>query len=437
MVSTLSAKSSSFVEDKQAVLVDARVVVRDAEVISDSTFLRGLPSLNELIVPDAVVVQSHALKDCLSKTVDLPLCVSIEQSGLAYSNVVVLHLHSLLILTDFALYGCRTLEELYMPMCTEIGHKACSRLEKLKDVELPRLRLAGHHGFAHCYSLGSFCAPVLSKAGASFLEYCHKLLHLELPSLTDVPISAFKGSYGVQSISLPVATTINIDAFRDCQKLQKIYSPLVTIIRSNACFGCTSLQAITAPLIQHIGRRAFGGVSLPKFNGAHVHTMGKEAFAGALTLFEVSFGPSLSQFPMNCFKDCLCLTTVRAEAVSIISERTFCNCIGLTDYAVPDSCRYIAHNAFEESGVDGLLVNTKTVMRTTFETTFDSLTVLLHQYPYRYVPKKLTTAQQRFMWTMYCIGCRFQVNNDVMSHILAFVSYADMLCTDTPVTFLV
>ena len=169
-------------------------------------------------------------------------------------------------------------------------------------------------------------------------------------------LTAYKGKDAVPVIPSSIGgckvTAIGPGCFRGNAKITKIRVPKgVTEIGDYAFEACSAATELVLPsTLEIIGRSAFSGdalleeVTIP----ANVRKIGDGAFLYCMKLSSVSGGESLEEMGQFVFAGCVEMTKadLSSTKLTVLPDRTFCNCGKLQTAEMPDSIKTIGKRAF-------------------------------------------------------------------------------------------
>ena len=262
-------------------------------------------------------------------------CEVIEIAPAAFANNLLLeHIElpdSLEKISEYAFYGCRSLQTIKMNMVSEVGQYAFA---ECKALELETLNCTiGYGAFLNCTSI-------------------KRITITEIPRINSLKPEAFRGCKSLQEIHFPESLTeIGYDAFSGCEKLKRLDCPNNLIkIGDHAFYECYKLREITFNEgLKTIDNNAFAkcyeltGVTMPQ----SVTFVGEEAFCSCHNMEDVWFSASVQVVPKRCFMWCKTLDVVDLPmGVTTIEENAFTQCQSLYYLELPDSVVNVDEDAF-------------------------------------------------------------------------------------------
>ncbi len=295
-------------------------------VIEDYAF-SGCSSLTEVSVSDKLQrIGEYAFVGCSSLT-EISLPDSLKTIG------------------KYAFNGCAALETVIFTensTLENIDDRAFENCVKLFDIKLgDELVGIGKYAFAGCTSLSSIkIAESVEYIDASAFYLCTGLNDVTIQNgITYIGNSAFSGCTGIISLTLPNSITeIGENAFFNCTGLTEINLPSrITFVSYGLFTGCEKLKSITIPAgVQTINDEAFSGCTLLEsvaFLGENaLLVIDEKAFYNCVSLTELILPSSLQKIEYSTFENCTSLTSVTIGAnMKYIRYHAFYNCTELTE----------------------------------------------------------------------------------------------------------
>ena len=272
---------------------------------------------------------------------------------------------------------------------TEMAIRAFSQRSNLEKIKLPKSIISiGDQCFSECTSLKSVTlSDSLTTIGRSAFLNCSALDSLTLPnSLTRIGDEAFSGCKGLRAVILPESITwIGKYTFNQCTNLSYIRLPKgLRTIYEYAFADCSSLRYLEIPNgVESIGKGCLlGCINLEELVVPYVGTEknpqgpSRESLFGNLfgsgstkrdscTLTLQCYGTGSSSYEMfyipnklskvvvtgntnlyYAFYGCGNIKEIVLRDVSYIGAKSFYNCSGLTNLALPESLTTIESYAF-------------------------------------------------------------------------------------------
>ena len=196
-----------------------------------------------------------------------------------------------------AFYGCKNLEELYLPNAISVGKYAFRDCSKIGPIlELPNVKTIDEYAFSYATGLRDISFPKAETIGSN----------------------AFNTVVALSAVSFPVATTIGTRAFDSKTQLRDISFPSATSVMANAFDGCTNLSAVSLPSVASIQAYVFKNckslstVSLPTI------TMGAYAFQDCTGLSSLSL-PNLTALLSCALQGCTALSSLEIPACQTLT----------------------------------------------------------------------------------------------------------------------
>ncbi len=260
---------------------------------------------------------------------------------------------------------------------TSIGFHAFAYCNGLTSIEIPEgVTSLSNKVFYNCTALETVELPnSLNDIGAHVFRLCTALKTITIPnSVTEFDTGLFCKCTKLASINIPDSLVkIKGDVFQDCSSLTSIDLPNSVIRVDEGTFeGCTSLDTLTSP-------EMFSSSSFPstvsnitltdtidatdfkilRDDMASLTTLDLEnatiaAYSGTGgTWSDEEIDYLANEVPGRAFSysDETGKTSLESvilpTSTTIISNRAFCNCTGLTQFKVPDGATIIVYGAFQ------------------------------------------------------------------------------------------
>ncbi len=193
---------------------------------------------------------------------------NIEGVAIVYSNPKhtlgkVTLPNDVMLIDDYAFYGCKDLEELYCNKLMSVGIEAFRnsgiKVFNAKGM-LENDYLISYGAFANCSNLTTINLENAAAIGNSAFENCTSLVDVKLNDyLSYIGAKAFANT-GIREITIKNCT-IEEGAFMNCKNLEKVtIGEGVTEIYKNAFLGCPNLKEISISKdVTYIDENAFNG----------------------------------------------------------------------------------------------------------------------------------------------------------------------------------
>ena len=271
-------------------------------------------------------------------------------------------------------------ESIYIPASvTAIGEYAFSGATSLKSITIPdSVTAIGDNAFHDATALTSVTFGTGSKLktiGQYAFQGASKMTAITIPdSVTTIGQYAFQGAIALQSITIPASVTrIEDFTFQGMTALTSVtFEGSVLTIGQYAFQGASALTTITIPAsVTAIGQYAFQGASkmtaitIPD----SVTTIGQYAFQGAIALQSITIPASVTRIEDFTFQGMTALTSVTFEgSVLTIGQYAFQGASALTTITIPASVTAIGDNAFLNSGLITVYINSTNSLITSYGT---------------------------------------------------------------------
>ena len=234
------------------------------------------------------------------------------------------------------------IEEINLPVCTEIGGQSFAQCSLLRSISMPSVQTLGGSVF-YGDSLLSIDVnlPNISTMGQEVFKGTGVTKITSLGNITTIPIGSFENCKSLVSIEPDILNNIvKIDnnAFNECTALTTIGAlPNLSIIGNNAFDNCGVLSNISFDMskIINIGNNAFRdckALFIDDLNLPNLTTLGSEAFKN-VKLKKISNLGNITKIS-GCFWGCNQLTTIDNNALFNVTElgnNVFYGCTTLTD----------------------------------------------------------------------------------------------------------
>ena len=278
---------------------------------------------------------------------------------------------SVMIINDFAFYGCNQLKDIIIPKNVigigAIAFGGCSGLNSIKVSEENK----NYDSRNNCNAIIGTSTDTLingcknttipdsvTTIGGYAFERCSELKKIIIPqSVTTVEYAAFEGCTGLTDVTISGNIEFNADIFSNCTELiSAVILDGATEIGDGMFKNCIKLKSVSIPnSVIKIGRSAFKecseltSVVIPE----NVVEIEDEAFEGCTGLINVEIPESVEYIGASAFERCTGISEiVIPEGVTMIYGSTFSECTGLRSVVLPSSVEEISYYAF--SGCCGL-----------------------------------------------------------------------------------
>lgn len=361
----------------------------------------GCSALTGVNIPNAVIVEDSAFKDCTSLKKIMDKAISVQDYGAScFQNCssltqTVNSKASTVGASAFEGSGISALHiEGTVGNTVVFGNKAFANCDNLDSAEviIPEgiEYSVGKNLFNGCDNLKT-CTYTGSEIPEGMFTACNSLTKVSIPKATDVLSSAFKGCEQLRTIEgVSTFKSVATSAFADCFALGKTYCDKnttfsgdsqysgcssiktaevsnltkkmflnckslntvvldsnITSIPEQAFEGCSSLKTINLGSIKEFKKSACKGTGISTLELTEVNTIGASAFEGCNSLNKIDV--EVESIEAGAFKDCMSL--VKADIVTNkVGNNAFANCISLMEVNFPEMGGYslttIEYNAF-------------------------------------------------------------------------------------------
>ena len=342
---------------------------------------------NDNILPNNeiwyITFNDKVLDDCQVDCFNVPIISNIYENGkgvirfegdvteirfgaffLCSSLISITIPNSVIIIEDYAFYGCSKLKEFKGNFAADNG---CCLIDKgrlisfanncgIEEYVIPNnVTEIGNDAFAHCYNLKRIIIPnSVTKIGGEAFSGCLNLASITLSqSITEIEDATFATCRCLTHLIIPNGVTkIGDSAFVGCSSLKELTIPNTVTKMGNGVFsGCTSIVNVNMPNeITEIGDRVFkdcsslSEINIPK----DVITIGKETFSGCSSLSMITIPRRVKTIGRDIFYRCTNLKNVYCRAAILPQHHkdtfVFFEHIGYTIY-VPRELVNVYKNA--------------------------------------------------------------------------------------------
>ena len=311
---------------------------------------RSCGALSEIVIPDSVsLIGEEAFYESGLKRVAIP--DSVAEIG------------------KYAFFGCKSLEEISLPVNLEWPTGCFTGCTAIKNVKLTgegAMPLRASNSTP--WSVGSEAGnQVTVEVGNGITELygfsgCTGLTKVVLPPSAVIGMDEFSGCTGLEQITIPEGVeSIGSNAFRNCKSLRSIELPdSVTEVGDGAFQGCSSLESVPLPHgLKKISYRLFSGcTSLSEMRIPDgVTAINGYAFQGCTALERIVVPGSVTYISNDVFEGCARLQSAGPIGgddnfqfgwTETIPKDAFAGCPGLTSVTIPDGITTIGSKAFAD-----------------------------------------------------------------------------------------
>ena len=283
-----------------------------------------------------ITFNDKVLDDCQVDCFNVPIISNIYENGkgvirfegdvteirfgaffLCSSLISITIPNSVIIIEDYAFYGCSKLKEFKGNFAADNG---CCLINKGRLIS-----------FANNCGIEEYVIPNnVTEIGNDAFAHCYNLKRIIIPnSVTKIGGEAFSGCQNLASITLSQSITEIEDAtFATCRCLTHLIIPNgVTKIGDSAFVGCSSLKELTIPNT--------------------VTKMGNGVFSGCTSIVNVNMPNEITEIGDSVFKDCSSLSEINIpKDVITIGKETFSGCSSLSMITIPRRVKTIGRDIF-------------------------------------------------------------------------------------------
>ena len=283
-----------------------------------------------------ITFNDKVLDDCQVDRFNVPIISNIYENGkgvirfegdvteirfgaffLCSSLISITIPNSVIIIEDYAFYGCSKLKEFKGSFAADNGR---CLIDKGRLIS-----------FANNCGIEEYVIPNnVTEIGNNAFADCYNLKKIIIPnSITKIGSKAFSGCQNLASITLSQSITEIEDAtFAICRCLTHLIIPNgVTKIGDGAFEGCTSLKELTIPNT--------------------VTKMGNGVFNGCTSIVNVNIPNEITEIGDRVFKDCSSLSEINIpKDVIMIGKETFSGCSSLSMITIPSRVKTIGRDIF-------------------------------------------------------------------------------------------
>lgn len=279
-------------------------------------------------------------------------------------------------INDYAFYNCFNLVEVEFAngcVLDTLGKSVFNSCKSLKNIILPNgITTIPEYAFAACESLESITLPSNLEAINQYaFVWTTSLKSITFPkTLQKIMNYAFRSS-GLESVTIPEGVIqFGTYVFTECKSLTTATLPTSIQTFGNQVFtNCTALTTVNLPEgLKLLGGYVFKGctsletIKLP----STLTTFGNYTFQGCTSLKSVEIPEEITYIGASksatassyAFDGCTALerVTFLGDKVEIIGTYAFRGCTSLKTFTFPTSLTTIAGYAFQNSGLENLVV---------------------------------------------------------------------------------
>lgn len=178
--------------------------------------------------------------------------------------------------------------------------------------------------------------------------------------------NSFEGNQDITSVSIPdTVTYIDNAAFYGCSNLVSVSIPdNVTYIGQGAFSDCSSLYDITLPsMLETLDYGALSSTAITSIVVPDsVTSLGERVFENCRELTSVTLPQGITVLPSCLFLFCTSLSFTIPDTVVEIEQGALRGCVSITSLTVPGSVEIIGRQAFADSGLTSVYLNSLTVV---------------------------------------------------------------------------
>lgn len=121
----------------------------------------------------------------------------------------------------YSFYNCKELQEVSLPLVTEIPPYAFYYCSKLTAFDLSNIAKIGTHAFYSC-GVTEMKGPLITSISGSAFSHCRSLTNVEFSKVTSIEGSAFYNCTSLLNGKFPKVTSIKRSAFSFCSSLSSL-----------------------------------------------------------------------------------------------------------------------------------------------------------------------------------------------------------------------
>lgn len=307
----------------------------------------GCTSLKEVTLPKLKKVLGWTENDYTMSTFNY--CPSLQ----------TLVIPSVVEIESGAFEGCKSLKTVEMPSVEIIGERAFEECGSLNNVDLPNVRRIGTAAFALCKSLDNIkLSQNMKSLGRACFVGCN-FSNFDWPeSLDTIPVNTFGDCESLKNVNVQHVRRVETGAFANCVSLNNMDVSSARNIGKSAFEGCSSLSEIKlSKKIEHIGESCFAFCNFENFEWPEtVDSIQAGTFVGCSSLKKVKLPKCVNYIGSGAFEYTDLQTMVWPTTIDSIRAYTLAGCKSLKKLYLPKNLKFIDNTAFEDSNI-GILVN--------------------------------------------------------------------------------
>lgn len=293
-----------------------------------STMFMYCSKLKMVDLPSCEYVGSSAFYACNSLTqVSLPVCSYIDYCGF---------------------FNCFSLSQVILPECEYIESYAFNRCSSITEVSLPKCSYIGYYAFQSCINLSYINLPECNFVNECGFMYCNNLRTVDFGVCSSISNYGFSSCNNLSVVILrgSVVCSIEVNTFYSTKLSQGfVYVPasLVSDYRVAEYWSSYNIESILEEF-EFSNGLVYGWASymdsgylnelditasdVTSVSMSFLTSISSSTFMNHYNM--VSFDtPLLKEYPDDAFNGCSSLEMLKLD-VSIMGDRVFANCTGLT-----------------------------------------------------------------------------------------------------------
>lgn len=339
-------------------------VIPDSVTEISGWAFNGCENLSQVSLPATAVLGVNAFAKCtgvrtvkLTGTGDMVYYRALAGGnhipwGVSTQEVTVELADGVTSISVGAFRSCGALSEIVIPDSVSLIGEEAFYESGLKRVAIPdSVAEIGKYAFFGCKSLEEISLPVNLEWPTGCFTGCTAIKNVKLTGEGAMPLRASNstpwsvGSEAGNQVTVEVGNGITeLYGFSGCTGLTKVVLPPSAVIGMDEFSGCTGLEQITIPEgVESIGSNAFRNckslrsIELPD----SVTEVGDGAFQGCSSLESVPLPHGLKKISYRLFSGCTSLSEMRIpDGVTAINGYAFQGCTALERIVVPGSVTY-------------------------------------------------------------------------------------------------